>query len=77
MENNHFQFKTTINCGGCVAAVKPHLDAAAGICHWEVDTASKDKILSVHSNGITKEQVMATVQKAGYKIELLKQENER
>ena len=71
MENNNLQFKTNINCDSCVASVKPYLDAAEGICHWDVDTATKDKILSVHSEGITKEQVIETVQKAGYKIELL------
>lgn len=69
--NNNYQFKTNINCGGCVAAVKPHLDNAAGICHWEVNTSSKDKILTVHSDGITPEEIMAAVQKAGYKIESL------
>jgi copper chaperone CopZ len=73
MENNNLKFKTNINCGSCVASVKPHLDTAEGVCHWDVDTASKDKILSVHSEGITREQVIDTVQKAGYKIEILNQ----
>lgn len=71
MNNNKFQFKTNINCGGCIASVKPHLDSAAGICRWEVDTANKDKVLTVQSAGITEEQVIATVQKAGFKIESL------
>ena len=31
MENKEFQFKTNINCGGCVASVKPHLDSAEGV----------------------------------------------
>ena len=53
MENKQFQFKTNINCGGCIASVKPHLDKAEGICHWEVDTANKDKVLTVKSEGIT------------------------
>ena len=47
MENKEFQFKTNINCGGCIASVKPHLDNAEGICHWEVDTANKDKVLTI------------------------------
>jgi copper chaperone len=73
MENSiqNLQFKTNINCGGCVASVKPHLDNAEGICHWEVDTQSKDKIFTVRSEGITKDQIIETVQKAGFKIELL------
>jgi copper chaperone CopZ len=71
MENKEFQFKTNINCGGCIASVKPHLDNAEGICHWEVDTANKDKVLTVKSEGITEDQVIETVQKAGFKIEPL------
>lgn len=73
MESQNFKFKTNINCSGCVAAVKPHLDNADGVCHWDVDTTTKDKILSVHSEGITEEEVIQKVQEAGFKIELLKQ----
>ena len=69
MENKEFQFKTNINCGGCVASVKPHLDTAEGVCHWSVDTANKDKVLTVKSTGITEQEVIETVQKAGFKIE--------
>ena len=71
MENKEFQFKTNINCGGCIASVKPHLDKAEGICHWEVDTANKDKVLTVKSEGITEQEVISTVQKAGFTIEPL------
>lgn len=67
------KFKTNINCGGCVAKVTPFLNEGEGICHWDVDTASKDKILSVHSEGITEEEVMQKVKEAGFKIELLTQ----
>ena len=70
--NQNLQFKTNINCGGCVASVKPHLDNADGVCHWEVDTTGKDKILTVKSTGITEQEVIEAVQKAGFKIETLK-----
>lgn len=75
MDNNNpsFQFKTNINCEGCVAAVKPALDKIAGTNHWEVNTSNKDKILTVDSNGVTAKQIIATVQKAGYKIESISQ----
>lgn len=63
------KFKTNINCGGCVEKVAAALDAEPGICHWDVDTTSKDRILSVHPEGITKEQVMDAVQKSGFNIE--------
>ena len=67
------KFKTNINCGGCVAKVTPFLNEAEGICHWDVDITNKDKILSVHSEGITEQEVIRKVQEAGYKIELLNQ----
>jgi len=71
MENNNqsLQFKTNINCGGCIAAVKPHLDNAEGICHWEVDTTNKDKVLTVKSDGIAQPEIIDIVKKAGFKIE--------
>ncbi len=74
MENNNqnLQFKTNINCGGCIAAVKPHLDKAEGISHWEVDTTNKDNVLTVKSDGITQQEVIDAVKKAGFKIELKK-----
>lgn len=72
MENKKLQFKTNINCGGCVASVKTHLDNAQGIKDWEVDIANRDKILTINSEGITEQQVIETVQKAGFKIEILK-----
>lgn len=67
------KFKTNINCSGCVEKVTPFLNDANGICHWDVDTANKDKILSVHSEGITEVEVIQKVQDAGFKIELLTQ----
>ena len=71
MENKNFQFKTNINCGGCVATVKPHLDNAEGISEWNVDTTNKDKVLTVKSEGLTEAQVVDIVKNAGFKIEPL------
>ncbi|MBS1594083.1 MAG: heavy-metal-associated domain-containing protein [Bacteroidetes bacterium] len=71
MEKNNLQFKTNINCGGCVASIKPFLDNTDGICHWEVDTQNNDKVLTVTAEGISQEQVIETVQKAGFKAELI------
>lgn len=71
MEKQKFQFKTNINCGGCVASVKPYLDNAEGVSEWNVDTQNKDKILTVKAEGITQEQVIETVKKAGFKAEML------
>jgi copper chaperone len=64
------QFKTNIHCGGCLAQVSPALNQATGINHWEVDTSSKDKILTVRSEGLTASEIIGVVNKAGYKAEL-------
>lgn len=69
MENKEFQFKTNINCSGCVASVKPHLDKAEGVCEWNVNTTDKDKILTVKTEGITQEQVLDIIRKTGFKAE--------
>lgn len=71
MENQEFQFKTNINCRGCVASVKPYLDDAEGVSEWSVDTNNNDKILTVKSDGITEEQVLDIIKKTGFKAELL------
>lgn len=70
-DNRKFQFKTNLQCGGCVSKVQSDLDNAAGICHWDVDTNNADKILTVHSKGITEEEVASIVKSKGFKIEPL------
>lgn len=65
------KFKTSINCGGCVAKVTPLLNNATGIKEWSVDTDNPDKILTVIPNGTTQTEVMEAVKKAGFKIEPL------
>lgn len=71
MEIKTFTFKTNINCGGCIAKVTPFLDEAKGVSNWNVDTADKNKVLTVVSDGITESDVIDTVQKAGFKIETI------
>lgn len=71
MENKEFQFKTNLNCGGCVSKVQSDLDSAEGICHWNVDTTNTDKILTVSSKGITEDEVVAIIQSKGFKAEPL------
>lgn len=60
------QFKTNLNCGSCVAAVKPFLDDVPNISDWEVDTATPDKTLTVHGDNILFDSVTAAVAKAGF-----------
>jgi copper chaperone len=63
------EFKTNIMCGSCVAKVTPYLQKADSIEQWNVDTANKEKVLTVEGDNINEQQVVQAVQGAGYKIE--------
>ena len=65
------QFKTNINCGGCVAKVTPKLNEVKGIKSWNVDTNNPNKVLTVEADGISDKEVKDAVSKAGFKIEEL------
>lgn len=68
MSEKKYQFKTNINCSGCVAAVKSFLDKAEGIQSWEVDTTIPDKILTVVTEKLSEDDVKQIIEKAGYKV---------
>jgi len=61
------KFKTTINCGGCVASVTPSLNQSVGEGNWQVDIDNPDKILTVDADAATADAVIAAVNKAGFK----------
>jgi copper chaperone len=61
------KFKTNINCGSCIATVKPSLDNLKGVKHWKVDIANPDKILSVEAeDGLTAVEVVEALKNKGY-----------
>lgn len=65
------KFKTNMDCQHCVARVKPLLDKVDGIESWSVDLDNPDKVLTVQSAGVSPEQVVDTVEQAGFDITLL------
>ena len=65
------QFKTNINCGGCVAKVTNQLNATVGEGNWQVDTANPDKPLTITNPEASAEEVSDAVKKAGFKAELI------
>ena len=65
------QFKTNINCGGCIANITPFLNANAEIKNWSVDTANPGKVLTVETDSLSWDAVKQIVNKAGYKAELI------
>ncbi|MEO6289041.1 MAG: heavy-metal-associated domain-containing protein [Ginsengibacter sp.] len=68
---NTYQFKTNINCGGCVASVTPHLDSNKDIKDWNVDTGNPDKLLTVQTGILNGDEIKALIQKVGYKAEII------
>jgi copper chaperone len=64
-----YQFKTNIKCGGCIAAVTPHLTTEQGIKQWEVDLQHPDRILTLETERSAGE-VQTILKEAGYSAEL-------
>ena len=62
---NTLQFKTNINCGGCLKAIGPALNGEKAIASWQVYTANPDKLLTVRTE-LSAEQVVALVTDAGF-----------
>ncbi len=65
------KFKTNVKCNNCVAKITPYLDESDNIREWKVDLDSSERILTVTGEGLTKEHVIETLLKAGYKAEEL------
>ncbi|RYY00509.1 MAG: copper chaperone [Gammaproteobacteria bacterium] len=66
-----YQFKTNINCSGCVAKITPELTANIDIREWNVDTANPAKILTIKTENLDQAAVKAIVEQAGFKAEVL------
>jgi len=64
------KFKTNINCGNCVKAVTPFMDAETAIKEWSVETSDPEKILTVKGENISAELITVTLSKAGYIAEI-------
>jgi copper chaperone len=65
------QFKTNMKCGGCEAKATPFLNDALGAGNWQLDTTVPEKRLTVTNPNVTVESVRQTVEKAGFKAEIL------
>ena len=62
------QFKTNINCGGCIAKVTPVLNNEAGIQEWNVDINVPVKTLTVKGD-LAADKIIDLLGKAGFKAE--------
>ncbi|HEV3250458.1 MAG TPA: heavy-metal-associated domain-containing protein [Puia sp.] len=64
-----YQFRSNINCSGCIFAVTPFLDANSSIKNWHVDITHPKKVLTVETETLTAEEVKHLVNRAGFKTE--------
>lgn len=63
------EFKTNINCGGCVSKVTEPLNTIVGQENWKVNTDNPDKILTVTAQNITADTIVTAIKKLGFSIE--------
>ena len=69
---NTLKFKTNIKCTGCLSKVTPSLNEKVGEGNWEVDLMTLKKTLTVEvAEGVTSEDVIRTVNNAGFNAESL------
>ena len=63
------QFKTTIQCNGCLSKVSPKLNEVISESQWSVDLESADRILTVEVEEQSLDKVISAVESAGFQIE--------
>jgi copper chaperone len=63
-----YQFKTNIQCEGCIEKVTPYLNANNEIRSWSVDIQNPNKILTIETDNLTNEMIKEIVKKAGYDV---------
>ena len=66
-----YQFRTNINCSGCVAKITPHFSEHQGIESWKVDTDNPKKLLTIETKELGQKEVKEIIEKAGFKAELI------
>lgn len=62
------RYKTNINCDNCVAKVRSYINGVHGVSNWEVDTTTKDKILTVNGENFKDEELKQAVEEAGFEV---------
>ena len=65
------KFKTNIKCDGCIAKVTPFLNEEKRIANWDVDTLNPNKILTIETEQLDEDGIIATIEKAGFKAEII------
>ena len=63
------KLKTSLKCNGCLATVTPYLNQLEGLEKWSVDLGDPNRILTAEISGISVEEVIAVIRKAGFHAE--------
>ena len=61
------KFKTNIESKPGVATVSNYIDKYDEVVNWEIETSSKEKILTVRGE-VSKTKVLGAVKRAGFQI---------
>jgi copper chaperone CopZ len=60
------RFTTNINCGSCIKAVTPSLDAQVGVGNWKVNIQVDDKILEIPNTLLDANVVIDALDAVGF-----------
>jgi len=67
------KFKTSLQCGGCISKVQPHLDAIGALESWDVKLNHADKVMKVKTDRDSapevERKVLEALEKEGYQGE--------
>jgi copper chaperone len=66
MNMQTYQFKTNINCIGCVSQIEPVMQSQPAIEQWKIDLNHPLYLLTVETNKMSKEEVQGLIAKAGF-----------
>ena len=61
--------KTDLSCQHCVGRVEPVLKSEPGILDYSIDLEHPDKLVSISSEGVNIDSIIANFKAVGYKAE--------
>ena len=65
---NTITLPTTLRCAGCVESIKPFFNSSQKVKDWAVDLTAPARTITVTGEAISKEDVVALLQQAGYGV---------
>jgi len=62
------RYKTDLRCQACVQTIAPILAEEPGIRSWHADVAGPDKVLTVETDGVSRQRIEDLLGRAGYRV---------